>query len=645
MFDQVDDAIRVTNDAIGLAEATRNVAMQAESFTLLGQIHAAQRETIRARDCYTRALQLNRDLGQTADQVTTLTALATLAADTGQFTQATQLFDQALHLSQSGNDRSTMAVLYGRMGSLAQKRGDMRTALGNYQRSVESAQSIGDSRLLGRALQYLATAQDVMGDPQAVTTYERAVSAADDAGDIRGGITMRLNMGMLIARLPERGAAEDAIGWLSDAANYAMEAGSEYDELRRRAEELIQGLGGGTNRTFPEIHRSNDGLDGSGMRPAPERDGDRYPDERFDARDERRRDDDDPHRDHQDLPTRSAGDRYDDDARYQDDDHRDSGPFDAYESDRRSPVSVTDRYLDDDDAGDYAPDRRDDRDPYGGPDDRTDPRYAGAGRNGRHHDTQPSYAERDDYRADDQSPSRYDEDDQRYRFDDDQEEHRRRAPERGRDSYYDDDRDPREARESIRGRHMPDEPARWVADRDDRHDEGYDDGYGRPVRADDRNGYREPGYADDRESYRARGGSGGDADDDPRGWSRREASDALYGASSAGFGADRYDEDTEPGYDGYQDNNPEYYPPQRSGRTERTSRRESGRRVSPGRGLDDEPSDPGPSTSSRRRSGFGNLFRSTSNARHATDRPEDHDRSLTTLSYDGRDESSPPGPG
>lgn len=612
MFGQIDDAIRVTNDAITLAEATRNVSMQAESFTLLGQIYATQRETIRARDCYTRALQLNRDLGQTTDQVTTLSALARLAADTGQFTQASQLFDQALQLAQTHNDRTTMTVLYGRMGNLAQKRGDMRAALGNFQRAAESAQSVGDPKLLSRALQYLATAQDVMGDQQAVTTYERAVTAADDVSDIRGGITMRLNMGMLIGRLPEQGAAEDAIGWLSDAANYAMEAGSDYTELRRQAEDLIQELGGGPNQGFFENDRPGSGLDYGVAQPDMDRDrgGDRYEGDGSDTRDDPGDDD----RSHQGRSWRSSENRYDEDDRYWAGDRDDSRPYDQNGRSRQSALSSRTYHQYDDEDRDSSLDRQDDRDPRYRSEDQSEYRYPGSDRDAGRTQLRRTGFDRDDDRGDGRYQAGYDDDLGRYPSDDVSEG--RPYADRGQDRepWYDDgdhDRAPSRMTTSGWDRYPVEESARRGPDPDDRarDDDDYDE-YREPSYVDDRNGGRDQAHLGNGNGYRDREQLNGGASVEPRGRSRRQTPDIAYGASGSGSGTDRFEEDTEPGYDGYQDTSPGDYPQQqRSGRTERAGRRESGRRASPGRGLDDEPSDPDSSGSPRRRSGFRNLFR------------------------------------
>jgi tetratricopeptide (TPR) repeat protein len=324
IFGQAEDATRTTAEAIDLAERTNDLPLQAELFTLLGQIYASQRETIRARECYTRALQLNRDLHQTAEQVTTLTALASLAADTGQYTQASQQFDQALGLAMSVDDRPAAVTIHGRIGSLARRRNDVRSALHHFEQAAEIAEALGDDRLANRALQHLATAQDVAGDSAAMSSYERAVNAADAAGDVRGGISMRLNMGLFLSRMNEPGAIDDAIGWLSDAASYAMDAGDEYAELRSQAEEAIRPLSGST---YPA---------GNEWAAEPALD---YPDDRY-------------------APDYRA-----------DRDDTDRGRAGAYGDDREDPSGVDNRYArpyddggdDDYDEADGHPDDHDDR--------------------------------------------------------------------------------------------------------------------------------------------------------------------------------------------------------------------------------------------------------------------------------------------
>lgn len=566
MFRQVDDAIRVTNDAISLADVAGNVALQAESFTLLGQIYASQRETIRARDCFTRALQLNRDLGQTADQVTTLSALGTLAADTGQFTQASQLFDQALGLALSTDDRTTATVLYGRMGTLAQKRGDLRTALGNYQRAVEMAQTIGDAKLLSRSLQHLATAQDVMGDLAAVTSYERAVTAADDAGDVRGGVTMRLNMGMLISRLPEQGAAEDAIGWLGDAANYALEAGPDYIDLRKQAEQQIQALGGAYGRYPSTNDRSTDHLEHSDE-PA----------------DRQQYWDDQPERD--DAP---ATFEFDDgdyaDGRY------DSGSY------YRDEVA--------------APAARDPEDSYGR-DDRPGQRVAEYA-----YDESPIEAAYDDDDSREQPDSHYRPQtsrDIRYepgRYDDrDGDPDDDRLEGRDRDDFRETEwqrgHDHRELPSSRRSyRNAPifepqrSSPVYWDA-------EGYGDDFqttqpypgARPNRVEYVN-HGEDGYPYEEPRYRDRREDG--LDDGYRSESNQRLDERRSNRIVSSYDADRFDEEPRRDYAGQHENGRDQSPRLSSGRGERGSRQNNGARQSSGRELDDEPSEPDVSRSGRR---------------------------------------------
>ena len=517
-FGHIEEATRTTNDAISLAEEHRNVPMQAQLYTLLGQIYAAQRETIHARDCYTRALQLNRDLRQTAGQVTTLTALGTLTADTGSFTQAAQLFEQALGLALSDEDRSTAAVLHGRMGSLAQKRGDTRTALDNFARATEIAQAMDDPQLLARALQHLATAQDLAGDPETMTTYERAVTAADAASDIRGGISMRINMGILIANQSEPGAAQDAIGWLNDAASYALDAGPDFEPLRQQAESLIQSLGGADVYTDPYADGADDlTYDERYAAPASDGQGYRATDDYYAADDRYAagNDDDIDDRD-QRFPEMEPEGRYAATDRYAPD-PRDPEPS------PRSPGRA-DRYaeaFDDEDEAPYA-----DEDGYG---DFYEPRASRTASTGRY--------------ADDEPVDPYDDGTAPAPYEDRHSSRRANASDRYADDRYADDRYPDDRYGGpVAATRFRDEPLE-----NDRYEDDDDRGAGRPHASDS---HADDGYAgnrfvdepvDDRFRQPVQTWGYGEerpfADDEDRHPSRRSS---RYEPNTVGGATDRY---------------------------------------------------------------------------------------------------------
>ena len=70
-----------------------------DRLTVLGRIYVARNQAPRARECFGRALDLSRRLGQTTEQIDLLTALASLAAETNQTGNAITLCEQALHIA------------------------------------------------------------------------------------------------------------------------------------------------------------------------------------------------------------------------------------------------------------------------------------------------------------------------------------------------------------------------------------------------------------------------------------------------------------------------------------------------------------------------------------------------------------------
>lgn len=240
-FNMVDDAIRAINEGLGIARRIDDVALQAALLALLGQVHAGLGQIPRAREYYHRALDLNRRLGQTQEQIHLLSALAGLAVETHQFGHATALYEQALQIALGSGDRPTAIRLYGRLGRIAQQQRDDYTALEHYRHALDLAETLDQPKLLGNALLHLATAQHAVGDPGAISTYRRALTIAQELGDIRRESLIRLNLGLLLST---NGHRNEGLDHLYYASELAEQLGDEGADLMERIEEAIVRAGG-----------------------------------------------------------------------------------------------------------------------------------------------------------------------------------------------------------------------------------------------------------------------------------------------------------------------------------------------------------------------------------------------------------------
>lgn len=240
-FDQTDDALRAITDGLSVARRIDDVELQASLLALLGQIHAANGQIPRARECYHRALDLNRKLGQPGEQIHLLSALAGLALETHQFGHATALYEQALHIATDSADRVTAARLHGRLGRIAQNQRDLHAALDHYRKALEFAESIEQPALMSQSLLHLGAAQHAVGDAGAVGTYRRALSYAQQLGDLRRETLVRLNLGLL---LTSNGHRNEGLDHLYRASALAHELGPEGSALLENVEEAIESAGG-----------------------------------------------------------------------------------------------------------------------------------------------------------------------------------------------------------------------------------------------------------------------------------------------------------------------------------------------------------------------------------------------------------------
>jgi tetratricopeptide (TPR) repeat protein len=209
--------------------------------TVLGEIFDATGQLPRSRECYHRALDLSRRLGEKDRQIQLMTHLGGIAARAQQYSQASALYNQSLQLAIELGDRAAGARLQGRLGKLSQRQRDWPKALDHYRRAVDLAESIEIPKLTSQLLLHLAGAQHSVGDPAAATSYRRALALSQQIGDLHREALIRLNLGILLITDGQR---SEGLDHLYQAADLVADMGPVGADLARQVDEAIIRVGG-----------------------------------------------------------------------------------------------------------------------------------------------------------------------------------------------------------------------------------------------------------------------------------------------------------------------------------------------------------------------------------------------------------------
>ena len=208
-------------------------------FTLLGRIYAASKQATRARESFGRALHLYRRLDQQGEVVSLLSALANLAIDSGLNDQAEELYAEAIEIATERNDHGQVAKLHGKLGRLAQRRGEITAGLDHLRRAVEHAGQANSPALLSKAVQHYAAALHAAHDPEAIEAYQFAIAQTRDLNDSSGEALMRLNLGSL---LTSQGNVDEGMDQLYAASALAQNFGENGSALRQHIDAAIASI-------------------------------------------------------------------------------------------------------------------------------------------------------------------------------------------------------------------------------------------------------------------------------------------------------------------------------------------------------------------------------------------------------------------
>jgi tetratricopeptide (TPR) repeat protein len=240
-FDQPKDAIAALGESLTIARRIDDVPLQVDLFTLMGEIFDSAGQLPRSRECFHRALELARRLNDKPRQIRLNSSLGSVALRAQQYSQANALYSQALQLATETGDRAEGAKLQGRLGKVAQQQRDWPNALEHYYSAVDLAESIDRPRLTNQLLVHLAAAQHAVGDPAAATTYRRALTMAQQQGDVHREAVVRLNLGILLSA---DGHRNEGLDQLYRAADLVAEMGPAGNDLADSIDEAIVRAGG-----------------------------------------------------------------------------------------------------------------------------------------------------------------------------------------------------------------------------------------------------------------------------------------------------------------------------------------------------------------------------------------------------------------
>jgi tetratricopeptide (TPR) repeat protein len=172
-------------------------SLQADLLAMLGSLYLKQDQAPRAREAFTRALEIYKRTGPLSEQMRVLVSLGQLAATGRQNALAISQYEQALTFATELGDRLAQARLHGRLGQLLQAQRDTIGALEHYRRAVDAAEALNNRGLIERSLMALATAQHAIGDSAAMSTYRRVLNMVQESGHPDRAAMIHYNMGLL----------------------------------------------------------------------------------------------------------------------------------------------------------------------------------------------------------------------------------------------------------------------------------------------------------------------------------------------------------------------------------------------------------------------------------------------------------------
>lgn len=144
---------------------------RADVLNAMGIAYSQVGDLEQAREQYSKAAEIRREIGDRRGVAATLSNLARIEALRGNYDQAAGNLSEALAIQQELGDRQGVAYLHNERGILAEEQGNYQAALEHYRDALRVRRELGDSRAIAESLLNVGYTYFILGEYDNTAVY------------------------------------------------------------------------------------------------------------------------------------------------------------------------------------------------------------------------------------------------------------------------------------------------------------------------------------------------------------------------------------------------------------------------------------------------------------------------------------------
>ncbi|NJL57571.1 tetratricopeptide repeat protein [bacterium] len=230
-----DEGKRNATQAQELATTHDNLQGLADSLKHLGNIADSRGEYTRATDLFQQSLAIKQQLGDQYGISLSLMNLGVIAKMQGEYERATDLFQQSLTIKQQLGEQQGIAMILNNLAGIAHIQEEYTDAINLYQQSLAICQQLGEQRIMCHNFMGQGEVLFIQGNERALHWFSQALKAAHAIGATPEKVWAVVGFA---GHLTQQGQAERA----AQFAGLAQQHPAQNSEIRRALDNVTPQL-------------------------------------------------------------------------------------------------------------------------------------------------------------------------------------------------------------------------------------------------------------------------------------------------------------------------------------------------------------------------------------------------------------------